>query len=114
MMDTKDDDLKQGLWGCAALFFVVGTILAFCFQRSFDKKQKEHGGFDFECGPVPEMRAKDTWRTTPPEVPLGSVRNGNADGDDVKSDWEKQGYGSFEDWYYAEMDVFGRDEYPDM
>lgn len=53
-MDAKDDDLKHGLWGCASLFFVVGTILAFCFQCSYDRKQKAHGGFDFNCGPVPE------------------------------------------------------------
>lgn len=112
MMDAKDDDLKHGLWGCASLFFVVGTILAFCFQCSYDRKQKAHGGFDFNCGPVPEMRAKDTRRTTPPEVPLGSARSGNADA--MKPHREKQGYDSIEDWYYAEMDVFGSDEYPDM
>lgn len=49
---------------------------------------------------------------TPPEVPLGSARSGNADA--MKPHREKQGYDSFEDWYYAEMDVFGSDEYPDM
>lgn len=32
----------------------------------------------------------------------------------MKPHGEKQGYDSFEDWYYAEMDVFGSDEYPDM
>ena len=59
-----------------------------------------------------KVRAKDTRRTTPPEVPLGSARSGNADA--MKPHGEKQGYDSFEDWYYAEMDVFGSDEYPDM
>ena len=28
--------------------------------------------------------------------------------------WVRDGYDSFEDWYYAEMDVVGEGEYPDM
>ena len=28
--------------------------------------------------------------------------------------WQAAGYDSFEDWYYAEMDVIGIGEYPDM
>ena len=52
-----DKDTNSGLKGCLIIFFVVGIILSYCFQCSYD---------------------------------------------------------SFEDWYYAEMDVIGIGEYPDM
>ena len=110
-----DEDVKSGLWGCGSLFFVAGVVLASCFQCAFDRAEQEKGDFRFECGPSPEMRAKDTRRTTPQEKPMGSAyewRNRRRGSDEPR--WKREGYDSFEDWYYAVMDVVGEGEYPDM
>lgn len=109
-----DDDVKSGFLGCGTLFFIVGTILAFCLRCAHDRTVEKQGGFDFECGPVPEMRAKGTRRTTPPEKPMGSAYEWRNHTEKGKPRWKQEGYDSFEDWYYAEVDVVGEGEYPDM
>ena len=113
-----DDDVKSGLWGCGSLFFVVGVILAFCFQCAFDRQAEERENFKFESAHTPPIRAKSTWQTTPSEKPMDSSyewrKHEHASGHENESQWARDGYDSFEDWYYAEMDVVGEGEYPDM
>lgn len=109
-----DDDAKSGLWGCGSLVLVVGVILAFCFQCAFDRQAEQRGDFRLEGGHIPPIRVKGTRRTTPPEKPIGSSYEWRKHERASEPQWARDGYDSFEDWYYAEMDVVGEGEYPDM
>ncbi|MBQ8421324.1 MAG: hypothetical protein IJX11_03590 [Bacteroidales bacterium] len=111
-----DDDVKSGLKGCLTVFFVIGVILSYCFQCSHDRKvaEQERRWEEYNSRPhiIAPIRAPGTYRTTPPTKTFRPDRDSeSAPGQEP---WRAAGYDSFEDWYYAEMDIFGADEYPDM
>lgn len=114
-----EDDVKSGFLGCGTLFFIVGTILAFCLRCAHDRdvaeREQRFRESEAGCRAIDPIRAKDTRRTTPPDRPLGAAYEWRSkSAAERPADWEKDGYDSFEDWYYAEMDVVGEGEYPDM
>ena len=111
-----DDDVKSGLKGCLSLFIVVGVILSYCFQCSHDRKieKQDRKWREYLRTPhtIAPVRAPGTYRTTPPTQSLRSAPRDQ--GGFEQEPWKAAGYDCFEDWYYAEMDVFGDGEYPDM
>lgn len=114
-----EDDVKSGLKGCLSLFLVTGIVLSYCFQcahdRDVEERERRFRESEAGCRAIDPIRAKDTRRTTPPDRPLGAAYEWRLKSAEKQpACWEKDGYDSFENWYYAEMDVVGEGEYPDM
>ena len=111
-----DKDINSGLKGCLIIFFVVGIILSYCFQCSYDRKieEQERRTKEYLQSPrtIAPIRAPGTYRTTPPSNPQKQPIKEQENSE--QTPWQAAGYDSFEDWYYAEMDVIGIGEYPDM
>ena len=111
-----DKDTNSGLKGCLIIFFVVGIILSYCFQCSHDRKieEQERRTKEYLQSPrtIAPIRAPGTYRTTPPSNPPKQPIKEQENSE--QTPWQAAGYDSFEDWYYAEMDVIGTGEYPDM
>lgn len=111
-----DDGIKSSLKGCLLVFIVAGIILSSCFQCSHDRKveEQERKWREYLRTPhtIAPIRAPGTYRTTPPTL---SPRSVPVDQEVFEKETCKaDGYDCFEDWYYAEMDVFGNGEHLDM
>lgn len=114
-----EGDVKSGLKGCLSLFFVTGIILSYCFQCAHDRnvaeQERRFRESDARRRDIAPIRAKNTRRMTQPDRPLGAAYEWRSkSASERPACWEKEGYDNFEDWYYAEMDVLGEGEYPDM
>ena len=79
---------------------MTGIVLSYCFQCAHDRNVAEQERRFRESDARPALGAAYEWRSK-----SASERS---------ACWEKEGYDNFEDWYYAEMDVVGEGEYPDM
>ena len=94
-----ESDLKSGLKGCLIIFFVVGIILSYCFQCSYDRKieEQERRTKEYLQSPrtIAPIRAPGTYRTTPPSNPPKQPIKEQENSE--QTPWQAAGYDSFED-----------------